>query len=84
MTLARTPRGDAGARVLETAYRLFYSRGIHAVGVDLVTAESGVTKTALYNNFGSKDQLVTAYLRERDRRWQQDVDRVTQDRKSVV
>src|SRR3954451_16855945 len=77
LTVPRTARGDAAAKVLATAYRLFYSRGIHAVGVDTVAAESGVTKTALYGNFGSKDQLVTAYLRERDRRWQQQIDRIT-------
>ncbi|WP_067436127.1 TetR/AcrR family transcriptional regulator [Nocardioides jensenii] len=56
-------------RILDTASRLFYEQGIHAVGVDTIAAESGVTKRTLYDRFGSKDGLVTAYLRSRDRRW---------------
>lgn len=60
-------------RILEVASELFYSRGIHAVGVDTIAAESGVTKRTLYDRFGSKDALVAAYLRTRDRRWRQTV-----------
>ncbi|MDQ1631260.1 MAG: hypothetical protein QOJ32_3398 [Frankiaceae bacterium] len=75
--MARTPRGDAAAKVLGAAGQLFYNRGIHAVGVDTVAAEAGTTKTALYGNFGSKDGLVTAYLRARDQRWQQQIDQIT-------
>ncbi|MEV7421533.1 helix-turn-helix domain-containing protein [Streptomyces sp. NPDC091212] len=56
-------------RVLEAASRLFYERGIHAVGVDLIAAEAGVTKKTLYDRFGSKDQLVVEYLAARDERW---------------
>ncbi len=56
-------------RILEVASELFYWRGIHAVGVDTIAAESGVTKRTLYDRFGSKDALVVAYLRARDRRW---------------
>lgn len=64
------PRLTAGAeRILEVASELFYWRGIHAVGVDTIAAESGVTKRTLYNRFGSKDALVTTYLQARDRRW---------------
>ncbi|UCM87652.1 TetR/AcrR family transcriptional regulator [Streptomyces marincola] len=56
-------------RILDVASELFYQRGIHAVGVDTIAAESGVTKRTLYNRFGSKDALVVAYLQTRDRRW---------------
>ena len=42
-----------------------------------MAAEAGVTKAALYGNFGSKSGLVVAYLRERDRRWQEEIDRIT-------
>ncbi|WP_018330996.1 TetR/AcrR family transcriptional regulator [Actinomycetospora chiangmaiensis] len=58
-------------RILEVASSLFYERGIHAVGVDTIAAESGVTKRTLYDRFGSKDGLVVAYLAERDRRWRE-------------
>jgi AcrR family transcriptional regulator len=58
-------------RILDVASDLFYWRGINAVGVDTIAAESGVTKRTLYDRFGSKERLVAAYLRTRDRRWRQ-------------
>lgn len=65
----------AARRILDTAARLFYQRGITGVGVDLIAAEAGVTKKTIYDRFGSKDNLVVAYLRERDQRWRAVVDR---------
>lgn len=62
----RTPGAD---RVLGAASELFYREGIRAVGVEAVVTEAGVTKKTLYDNFGSKDELVAAYLRGRDERW---------------
>ena len=50
------------ARILETADRLFYLRGIRAVGVDTIAAEIGISKRTLYNHFPSKDELIAAYL----------------------
>ncbi|MEO3754055.1 helix-turn-helix domain-containing protein [Streptomyces sp. B6B3] len=74
MAAARSPRTDdqltpGARRILEVASELFYQRGIHAVGVDTIAAESGVTKRTLYDRFGSKDGLLLAYLESRDRRW---------------
>lgn len=63
----------AGRRVLAAAGELFYNRGITAVGVDLIAEHSGVTKRTLYNQIGSKDHLVAAYLEEREQRWQSPV-----------
>ena len=54
-------------RILETADRLFYRRGIRAVGVDTVAAEVGISKRTLYNHFPSKDALIVAYLSRRFR-----------------
>ncbi|RCV56973.1 TetR/AcrR family transcriptional regulator [Marinitenerispora sediminis] len=65
----RTTMTPAALRVLEAAGRLFYERGIHAVGVDLIAAEAGVTKKTLYDRFGSKEQVVADYLADRDERW---------------
>lgn len=56
-------------KVLATASRLFYDHGIHAVGVDRVAAEAGVTKKTLYDRFGSKQRLVLAYLGRREQQW---------------
>jgi AcrR family transcriptional regulator len=56
-------------RILETAFRLFYARGIRAVGVDLIIAESGVAKATFYKHFPAKDELVLAYLDKVDEIW---------------
>src|SRR4051812_29759986 len=56
----------ARRRVLDTASALFYTRGIHSVGVDRVIAEAGVAKATFYHHFPSKDDLVRAYLLEQD------------------
>src|ERR1700693_5992705 len=52
-------------RILATADRLFYLRGIRAVGVDTIAAEIGISKRTLYNHFPSKDALIAAYLARR-------------------
>jgi AcrR family transcriptional regulator len=52
-------------RIMEAADRLFYQKGIRAVGVDAVAAEAGISKRSLYDTFPSKDALVAAYLRQR-------------------
>ncbi|WP_202919368.1 TetR/AcrR family transcriptional regulator [Saccharothrix deserti] len=69
MSTASTRR-PARDRILDTACELFYAHGIHAVGVDRLIAESGVAKATLYKQFPSKDDVVAAYLRRMDDRWQ--------------
>ncbi|MDT0344777.1 TetR/AcrR family transcriptional regulator [Streptomyces litchfieldiae] len=59
----------AARRILAAAAELFYGRGITAVGVDLIARHAGVTKKTLYDRFGSKDELIARYLRERDREY---------------
>jgi AcrR family transcriptional regulator len=61
----------AGERLLAAASELFYDRGIHAVGVELIAETAGTTKKTLYDRFGSKDALVTLYLRRRAQQWQE-------------
>jgi AcrR family transcriptional regulator len=69
-TQQESPRLTPGARrILDVASRLFYERGLHAVGVDTIAAESGVTKRTLYDRFGSKDVLVQSYLQRRHDAW---------------
>jgi AcrR family transcriptional regulator len=55
------------ARILAAADKLFYAKGIRAVGVDTVAAEAGVSKRTLYNHYPSKDALIGAYLTARFR-----------------
>ena len=61
-----TPR-DTRERILFAALDLFYEHGIHAVGLDRILAEVGVTKTTFYNHFPSKDDLVLEVVQLRDR-----------------
>ena len=68
-TTAPRPLTPTGRRIVEAAEELFYERGITAVGVDLVAEHSGASKRTLYNQFGSKEHLVAAYLSARDARW---------------
>lgn len=56
-------------RLLRTADDLFYRDGFHAVGIDRIIAEVGVTKTTFYNHFESKEDLILQVLRFHDRWW---------------
>lgn len=60
---------SARERIVDAAYDLFAPRGVRDVGVDEVIQRSGVAKATLYHHFASKDDLVVAFLEERERRW---------------
>jgi AcrR family transcriptional regulator len=55
-------RLSARERLLAAANELFYEEGVHTVGIDRIIERAGVAKASLYNTFGSKDELVRAYL----------------------
>ena len=55
-------------RILDAADRLFYAHGIQSIGVDAVVLEAGISKRTLYKHFGSREQLVAAYLERRGAR----------------
>src|SRR5277367_544007 len=57
----RSPR----ERLLEAATELFYAEGVQSVGIDRVIERAGVAKASLYSTFGSKEELVRAYLDHR-------------------
>jgi AcrR family transcriptional regulator len=63
------PTQGARKRILDTAYELFSHRGIHDVGVDELVARAGVAKATLYKHFNSKDELVLAFLEQREQIW---------------
>jgi AcrR family transcriptional regulator len=66
---AQSAAPSARDRILTTAYELFTRRGIRDVGVDEVVEKAGVAKTTLYRHFPSKDDLVIAFLSEREQIW---------------
>jgi AcrR family transcriptional regulator len=63
-------KSDASVRdrLLAAANELFYEEGIHGVGIERVLERAQVAKASLYSTFGSKDDLVRAYLEARDQR----------------
>jgi AcrR family transcriptional regulator len=60
-TVKRSPR----ERLLNAANELFYAEGVQSVGIDRVIERAGVAKASLYSTFGSKEELVRAYLEGR-------------------
>ncbi len=65
--MAAAKQKDPRTRILEAADRLFYAEGVRATGTERIMAESGVAKATFYRHFGSKDDLVIAYLDDRKR-----------------
>lgn len=65
MISSTTERLTARDRLLVAADELFYEEGLHTVGIDRVIERAGVAKATLYNTFGSKDELIKAYLTAR-------------------
>lgn len=62
----RTPTRD---KIIQVAQSHFYQQGFHAVGVDQIVAEAGVTKSTFYNHFESKDDLIHDVLTWHDAWW---------------
>lgn len=63
--------GAAGMRerIINAAYDLFARRGVRDVGINELISRSGVAKATFYRHFASKDELVLAFLEQRDRVW---------------
>ncbi len=55
--------------VLEAASDLFYAEGIRSVGVERIAQAAEVTPPTLYRAFASKDDLIAAYVEQRDQAW---------------
>lgn len=53
-------------KLIDSAIHLFYLHGVHAVALDQILKEVGVTKTTFYKYFESKDDLVYSALQRRD------------------
>jgi AcrR family transcriptional regulator len=68
MAVQNAARPPARERLLAAADELFYEEGVHTVGIDRVIEHAGVAKGSLYNTFGSKDELIHAYLEGRHER----------------
>lgn len=80
--LAVRPTTHAKVRILATADELFYSEGIHTVGVDRIIGESRVTKATFYKYFRSKDGLIVSYIEGRDKRAREQLNAVAERHES--
>ena len=58
-------------KLIEAAVRRFYRDGFRSVGIDQVYGDVGISKTAFYKHFESKEDLMLAVLAEQDR-WLQE------------
>jgi AcrR family transcriptional regulator len=67
----RRAAAETREHILVVARELFYEQGIRATGVDRVAAEATVAPPTLYRLFGSKDDLVAAYLEREDRHYRE-------------
>ncbi|WP_455812763.1 TetR/AcrR family transcriptional regulator [Pseudomonas graminis] len=54
----KTRRGAGREKLVSSAKHLFIKNGTANVGINDVTAEAGLAKMTLYNNFSSKDALI--------------------------
>jgi AcrR family transcriptional regulator len=61
-TQPKAVKSSPRERLLQAASELFYAEGVQSVGIDRVIERAGVAKASLYSTFGSKEQLVCAYL----------------------
>jgi AcrR family transcriptional regulator len=60
---------DAREKLLVAAYDLFSRHGVQAVGVDAIIERSGVARQTMYRHFGSKQDLVLAFMQRREETW---------------
>jgi AcrR family transcriptional regulator len=67
-TAAVPTKLSARDRLLAAADHLFYEEGVQTVGIDRIIEQAGVAKASLYKAFGSKDELIRAYLEGRHER----------------
>jgi AcrR family transcriptional regulator len=65
MSAQASDNRSARDRLLGAAGELFYEHGVHTVGIDKVIERAGVAKASLYSAFGSKEELIRAYLEDR-------------------
>ena len=61
----RARRDDIRQHILAVSSKLFYQKGIRAVGIEEILREANVAKATLYRHFASKEALVLAYLHHR-------------------
>lgn len=57
--------------LVQKSLSIFYRHGFHATGMDMLAEETGISKTSIYNHFRTKEELILATLRLRDKKFRQ-------------
>lgn len=66
MNLREQKKAETSARLLATARKWFFEKGYAGTSMDELCAAAGVTRGALYHNFGGKEGLLEAVIRQID------------------
>lgn len=66
MNLREQKKAETSARLLATAREWFFEKGYAGTSMDELCAAAGVTRGALYHNFGGKEGLLEAVVRQID------------------
>lgn len=76
----RRNRPGPRQRLLTSATDLFTTEGIRVIGIDRILRDADVAKASLYSLFGSKDNLVVAYIEELDTAWRKRWEEMCEER----
>jgi AcrR family transcriptional regulator len=75
--VAKRSRTSTRARLLESAYEVFYEQGFGATTVERICTRAGFTRGAFYSNFTTTDELFLAL-------WDQQADRIVESARLLV
>ncbi|WP_261164444.1 TetR/AcrR family transcriptional regulator [Microbacterium sp. Marseille-Q6965] len=64
-------RATTETKLLDAADALLFSRGVVATPIDAITERAGVSAATLYRGYPSKEALLAAALRRRERAWRE-------------
>jgi len=64
---------DTRQRLMEAAFQRLYRDGFRNVAIDQILADVGISKTAFYKHFESKDDLLLAALENHRRNFEKDL-----------
>lgn len=62
--MERPPIRTTRERIIETAARLFTSKGFHQTSIDEIAQEASVAKGSVYYHFSGKDHLLVSVIQE--------------------
>jgi AcrR family transcriptional regulator len=64
----KVPRAERERQMLAVAGQVFAARGFHDASMDEIAEGAGISKPMIYNYFGSKEGLYSAYVKDAGRR----------------